>query len=135
MCNIQDGWYRPVRYTYTSLLHIQENLQNTTNFTFLLTQAKKKRCIQFPYIKTSLKHDPSTPESFSYSESLFCCKIGQVLQTSSHNQLLSCVLSKRVSNTFQSIHLSYPDHPLQSVTPLTHFSIFISKLCRLSSTA
>ena len=102
---------------------------------FPVNKSLSKLYTQVPYIKTELRHDSFIPHTSQYSESLFCCKTGQVLQTSSHNQFLSCVLSKRASNTYQSIHLRYPDHPLQAVTPLTHFSIFISKLCRLSYTA
>ena len=92
-------------------------------------------CEQVPYIPTSLKHDPFITQTSSYSEPLFFCKTGQVLHFASHNKIPSCVLSQDSSNTFQSTHLNYPRPPLQAVTPLTHFAIFISKLCRLSSTA
>ena len=94
-----------------------------------------KHCRQVPYLSTSLKHDPFITQTSSYTESLFFCKTGKVLHFASHNQFPSCVLSKDTSNTFQSTHLNYPRPPLQAVTPLTHFAIFISKLCRLSSTA
>ena len=94
-----------------------------------------KPCRQVSYLPTSQKHDPSASKTPLYTKSLFCCKIGQALQTWSHNQIPSCVLSQDSSNTFQSTHLNYPRPPLQAVTPLTHFSIFVSKLCRLSSVA
>ena len=67
-----------------------------------------KHCRQVPYLPTSLKHDPFITQTSSYSESLFFCKIGQVLHFASHNQIPSCVLSKDSSNTFQSTHLNYP---------------------------
>ena len=117
------------------MLEKEEKLQIILNLSHLLRPTYTNIVDKFSYLPTSQKHDPSASQTPLYTKSMVCFKTGKALQTSSHNQIPSCVLSKDTSNTFQPTYLRYPDHPLLAVTPLTHFAIFVSKLCRLSSIA
>ena len=121
--------------TSTCLLQVEEKSANHRPSLISVKRSLHKDCRQVPYLPTSLKHDPFITQTSSYSKPPFFCKTESVLQTSSHSQISSCVLPKDTSNTFQPTHLNYPRPQLQVVTPLTHFASFVSKLCRLSSTA
>ena len=59
---------------------------------------------------------------------------GHHLQNHFQNKFGSCVLPWITSNTFHTIHLNCPGPYFATVTSFAHFTIFILKLYRLSST-
>ena len=59
---------------------------------------------------------------------------GHLLQNHFQNNIGSCVLLWITSNTFHTSYLNYPGLCLATVTPVSRITIFILKVCRLTST-
>ena len=107
-CSMLESLVQAYITTWHFFAYIGRNLANWSQSLIPVNTSQNKLCTPLPYTKTDLRHDSSIPKTCSYSESLFCCKTGQVLQLDLHNHIHSCVFAQACPNTFHIIHTNYP---------------------------